>query len=387
MYKRQACGRPRTRCQAGGTSLILANGWQVEVLSGRGGKQPAAILIDTGTQRVLLDAGASLETAHDDGADAWLGRALAKGLDAVLITHDHVDHIGAAHRVPAAIPLYVTAEAAAGLPPGRPWQAMPLRGQWRLERPGARPVLVRTGASGHSLGGVWLHLSDPDDVDGGVFYSGDVSLESTWLAFDVPPRAELALLDASYGMDDTAQPLRQAALAARLDRPTLLPVPPSGRALEMALWLDALGRRDWSMDSACRDVLAQALAAPAHQFAPGVQARLAALQPRARQFDAQAPLLLAADADGQGGEAGRLLADPALRHQVIYTGYMPPALATAAAAGSCMLRWNVHPRLRDLGTLLEVTQASRWLPLFTAQPMPADPGVAPPRDPETRHAA
>ena len=66
---------------------------------------------------------------------------------------------------------------------------------------------------------------------------------------------------------------------------------------------------------------------------------------------------------------------------------MPPALATAAAAGSCMLRWNVHPRLRDLGTLLEVTQASRWLPLFTAQPMPADPGVAPPRDPETRHAA
>ena len=82
---RLACGRPRTRCQAGGTSLILANGWQVEVLSGRGGKQPAAILIDTGTQRVLLDAGASLETAHDDGADAWLGRALAKGLDAVLI--------------------------------------------------------------------------------------------------------------------------------------------------------------------------------------------------------------------------------------------------------------------------------------------------------------
>lgn len=131
---------------------------RVEVLSGLGDKAPAAILVEADGRRLLLDAGGAL---HPDQSMAWVD---GLDVDAVLISHDHIDHIGGVSALPAELPLYCTGEVAAALPSGREWRALPERGQCRIAG-----IPVTTGQAGHSLGGVWLHLG----VDGGVFYSGD----------------------------------------------------------------------------------------------------------------------------------------------------------------------------------------------------------------------
>ena len=62
----------------------------VEVLSGLGEKGPACIRVWTGQEHWLLDVGAGPE-ASSPFDPAWL-----EGADRVLVTHDHVDHIGGA---------------------------------------------------------------------------------------------------------------------------------------------------------------------------------------------------------------------------------------------------------------------------------------------------
>lgn len=224
---------------------------RIEVLSGLGEKAPAAILVEAEGRRLLLDAGGAL---HPGQSSEW-----AKGLDvdAVLISHDHVDHIGGVAALPAELPLYCTAPVAAALPQGREWRPLPARGECRIAG-----ITVTTGQAGHSLGGVWLHLG----VGQGVYYSGDACLESLLFPFDEPPPACVALLDASYGLYDVPQAQCRDALAQQLSEPRVMPVPASGRALEMALWLDAMAPRlgiDWNLDDACRVGLERLLCLPA----------------------------------------------------------------------------------------------------------------------------
>jgi len=49
------------------------------------------------------------------------------------------------------------------------------------------------------VGGVWLHLNY---WGRGLFYSGDFSLESTFISFHYAAESQQALLDASYGLYD-----------------------------------------------------------------------------------------------------------------------------------------------------------------------------------------
>ncbi|WP_290906835.1 MBL fold metallo-hydrolase [Halomonas sp.] len=81
---------------------------RIEVLSGLGDKAPAAILVEAEGRRLLLDAGGVL---HPGQSLAW-----AEGLDvdAVLISHDHFDHIGGVSALPAELPLYCTPSVAYG---------------------------------------------------------------------------------------------------------------------------------------------------------------------------------------------------------------------------------------------------------------------------------
>ncbi|WP_081803501.1 MBL fold metallo-hydrolase [Halotalea alkalilenta] len=326
---------------------------RIEILSGVGGKHPAAILVETAGVRLLLDAGASLCAERPESW--WRGLEV----DAVVIGHDHVDHIGAVARLDPRIPLYATAQTARSLPPGRDWRALPLRGAVDI-----LGVKVRCGQAGHALGGVWLHLG----IGGGILYSGDFSLESALLPFDVPPPASVALLDASYGAYHCALDQAQARIAAAMTGPTLFPVPPSGRALEMALWLQRGWPGEWSMDDACQAALEAALADPqaAELIRPSALAALGRLLERRQGFDPGARLLLAADPDGLGGTMARLLADPRRRHRAIFTGHLDPRGPPGMRTQDLRLRWNVHPRLEDLRWLLERIEAARCVPLFTA---------------------
>src|SRR5690606_9415454 len=112
------------------------NQTQVTVLSGYGGKAPAAILVQACGLRLLLYPGQACDWYH--GLE----------VDAILVTHDHQDHIGALSQLPEHIPVYATASTARSLPAGRTWRELPTRGTTYIG-----DIAVRTGLSGHALGG------------------------------------------------------------------------------------------------------------------------------------------------------------------------------------------------------------------------------------------
>lgn len=326
---------------------------EITILSGLGAKAPAAILIETDKVRLLLDAGGPL----DPGATCeWVSDLEHRGWpDAILISHDHLDHVGSLPQLPHEIPLYCTSEAARALPAGRRWRALASRGEQRIAG-----VCVTTGQAGHSLDGVWLHLA----LGQGIFYSGDICLESAVFPFDPPPPATVALLDASYGRYDQPLAAAQTAIADHLKHPTVMPVPASGRAAEIALWLidnqestHADGERltRLALDDGCRQALTRLLALPATLRRPGIDAKLRELLTTP---PSNAPHLLLVDDDGHRNTWPGF--------HTLHSGYLTPSRRRQVATGKATWRrWNVHPRLTDITTLMGMLKAQELWPLFT----------------------
>ncbi|WP_372799947.1 MBL fold metallo-hydrolase [Paracoccus seriniphilus] len=336
---------------------IDASGAWVEVLSGLGEKGPACIRLWTGNALWVLDAGIGPEpTSPFD--PAWL-----EGCARVFITHDHIDHIGgAAHAIAAGLPIHCTAQTARALPQGARLSPLPETGETVIDG-----VTLTTGRNGHALGGVWLHFA----LGQGLFFSGDWSEESQWFAFDQPPPARTALIDASYHLDDVPQTHRRAALDRLLiqcaGQQLLFPVPPSGRAGELALYLMRHGQV--SLDETCRAATARALqsgslSAGAAQLAPLL----------GRDFDVGSRFLICDTPNAESGmaaqivqlwqETGRIGRDAA----VVFTGHMTAHAREIVAQGGYFLRWNVHPPLSDQIALTCDLGAGRYAPLFCSRP-------------------
>lgn len=324
--------------------------FRIEIISGLNQKAPAAILLSTPSQRILLDAGGALDPESDD----W---AVPDNLDAVLLSHDHIDHIAGLCRLPPHVPVYCSAVTARSLPARHPVQVIAVRGQFRL-----RDLTVTTGSCGHAYGGVWFHF----DVPGGLFYSGDMSMESALFRFDPPPCAEIALVDASYGLYDTPQSQQRAHVANYLRQPTLCPVPPSGRAVEIALLEAQAGRLAIALDDECRAMLMAMAEYDDGSLQTGVQTSLRALRQQLPPFSAAAPLILAADPDGQAGMAGALRAQPDFYHRTLFTGHMNRRARQQWQTGEVdFCRWNVHPTRHCLQRLVMMLGCHALAPLFT----------------------
>ncbi|WP_437890019.1 MBL fold metallo-hydrolase [Phytobacter sp. V91] len=322
----------------------------IEVISGLNGKAPAAILIATPQQRILLDAGGGLEP----DADLW---PVPENLDAVLLSHDHVDHIAGLERLPPGLAVYCTKTTAQALPAGYDIRLIPVRGQFQLA-----DITVTTGSCGHALGGVWFHLA----MAGGIFYSGDISMESSLFHFAMPPPAQIALVDASYGLYDVARHTQWDKLQSLLSLPGLCPVPPSGRAVELALLLARSGRYDIALDAPCMAMLEQMAAHNDGSLRPGVEAELRQLLQVLLPFSLQAGVVLAADPDGQSGMAGELRARSDFHHRTLFTGHLNRVARQQWLDGEVeFCRWNVHPTLRCLQKLVAALACRRLFPLFT----------------------
>lgn len=322
----------------------------IDVISGLNSKAPAAILVTTAQQRILLDAGGALEP----GAELW---PVPDNLDAVLLSHDHVDHIAGLDRLSPTIPVYCTAITAQALPPGRDIRLIPVRGQFSLG-----DITVTSGSCGHALGGVWFHLN----VAGGIFYSGDFSMESAIFHFDTPPPAQVALLDMSYGLYDVAQSAQWDKLQTLFSLPTLCPVPPSGRAVELALLLARAGHLDFALDAPCRDMLRQMVEHNDGSLRQDVERELAQLMNALPSFSPQAHVVFAADPDGQSGMAGELRARGDFHHRTLFTGHLNSAARQQWQNGEVdFCRWNVHPTLSSLQALVAVLGCRKVFPLFT----------------------
>lgn len=331
----------------------------IEILSGLGEKGPACIRLWTGRQLWLLDVGFGPEPTSPFQPE-WL-----EGADAVFITHDHIDHIGGAeHAIAAGLPVHITAQTARALPGGADLRLIPERGQVMIDG-----IKVTTGRNGHALGGVWLHFALGDEA---LFYSGDWSEESEWFALDMPPPAGTALIDASYHLDPVPQSARKAALDAAIEQldpavQVLLPVPPSGRAGELALHLMNRGRV--TLDDTCRAALLDGLQSGG--VSPGASQIVPLLE---QPFDPSARFLICDTPNADDGMAWQIVQawreSGALGRSgaVLFTGHMTAHARDVAALGGFFTRWNVHPPLGDQQKMLARLGAKRFAPLFCRAP-------------------
>ncbi|QJP13100.1 MBL fold metallo-hydrolase [Starkeya sp. ORNL1] len=335
---------------------------RVEAISGFGVKGPAAFLVEIDGRRLLLDCGEGPDNKRRPDLSG-IGT-----LDAVLVSHGHLDHIAALDLVPPEVPVFMTAlvHDLAGDTLTRPTSALPLRGMADI-----LGLRVTTGRNGHAPGGVWLHIADAA-ANESLLYTGDVSRESALYPFDMPPPATLAIVDASYGDYDEPLDIGAAKLVAMAgEGPLLLPAPADGRGLEMAVVLARSGAHV-RLCPAHRHIAEAVIAAEDEVLTAHGRAALAGMLSNAGPLDAGAApegvMIVAKPALGSG--LGRELAvkwrdEPSVR--IAFTGHVGSGTLAAELVGegrASFVRWNVHPPLSDLKAVIAAIAAVEVLPAF-----------------------
>ena len=326
------------------------------VISGVGGKLPAAFLLEIEGYRLLWDLGAGPEPGVRP-AVAAIGQ-----VDALCLTHSHGDHAAALDSWAdiGSPPVYASEITwqqlgEAGVP-AQARRILSLRGQCALG-----PLNLFTGRSGHSPGSIWFHLP----IAGGITYMGDWSRESLLLPFDCPPRARLLITDGSYG--DRNQRLAQQidALALAAQGGAVVTAPLHGRGPEMALQLSARGL-PVVMCPQVREEVAQLLAL--NSLPAAAMLALARLL-RVATPDRWRPdtVIVAADAVADSGLAAQLSHQPDFR--LIFSSHVSSGTRAFEMLQSGMARWlpwNVHPPLDDQLALIRQTAAQKVIPAFVA---------------------
>lgn len=333
----------------------------VRAISGLGGKAPACFLVETGTARFILDLG------EGPGASQFPDLSGIGPVDAILVSHGHADHIGGLHLAGELgnPPIYATAmtRAFAGHPRLQAAQTLPLQGT--LEIAG---TMIETGRAGHAAGGVWMRIGGP----GGLLYTGDLCRESLLYPIDPPLPARTLIVDASYGRyDEDIAPAFDSLTVTARNGPLLLPLPPTGRGVEIAVLLHEAGL-PVSICDQHRHVAGLMVQSDAGTLVPGGRERLGAMLSAAASLEATSAassVMIAANGGATGGVSKalmeRFLSEPEV--QILFTGHIEegtPASALIEKGRASFLRWNVHPRFRDLSWLHGIVRPQTTLYAF-----------------------
>lgn len=336
---------------------------QVKIHGGVGEKGRTCIGVEQDGIRLLLDVGVDTSSLRGPNYYPAITPQELQRLDAIIVTHAHEDHIGALGWCFAngfAGRLLMTAESAAEADATLAAYATPqeraLAGQAATEIIVAGrdfnvgPIAVRTGRSGHVVGGVWCQLSAQGR---NLTYCGDIVPASPVFAMDSLPPCDLLLVDASYGEDRIPASERGAAIIrwlANHPQGAVLPTPLSGRSIELLGLIEG----PIAIHPSMQDALAEQIAASAWLRA-GVSDLLAARLADAASWQEDQPLpaaaLLCDDGMGLAGPSKAALAQARRDgHPVLLTGHIPegsPADAMRAAGKADWLRFPTHPTLPE----------------------------------------
>jgi glyoxylase-like metal-dependent hydrolase (beta-lactamase superfamily II) len=349
---------------------------KLKIHGGIGEKGRTCIGVEHGGTRLLLDVGVDT-SANGSAYYPAITRAELERIDAVIVTHAHEDHVAALGSCLAngfSGRILMTAESARETDATLAAYATPDERKLASQAPieiitsGADtaigPIAIRTGRSGHVVGGIWCHLSAGGRSLG---YCGDVVPDSPVFAMDPLPPCDLLLIDASYGTDRIPAEERGTAIKRWLmahPQGAVLPTPLSGRSVELVGLIDT----PIAINPSMREPLAQQIAASAW-LKPGAADILSARFAEALFWEEGQPLpaaaLLVDDGMGLAGPSRPALAQARReRHPVLLTGGIPkgsPADLMLAAGEAEWLRFPTHPTLPENIAIAAASGAGRVL--------------------------
>lgn len=319
---------------------------ELTALGGFDAKGPACFLLEIDGRRLLLDLGEGPDGGRRPGLEG------VGPVDAVLVSHGHGDHVGAldlAERL-GNPPVHATAPVRALATDPR------LREAQDLPRDGTVAGLrVETGQAGHAPGAVWMRIGGA----GGLLYSGDFAAASRLFPADPMPPAQAAVLDCSYGLRPEALDSQARALLDAIGAgPCLLPAPPDGRGLELALACLDAGLTVRLCDRTRHT--AELLRGFGDWLTPAGAKALERLLHHAGPLDPEGPLegVMIAGGPNCGSGAAQVLGPRAIAAglPVIFTGHLSqgaPAAGWVAAGRARRMNWNVHPDRATLSRALD----------------------------------
>lgn len=328
-------------------------------VSGVGDKSPACFVLEAAGKRIMFDLGEGPEPG------VFPDLSQVANCDALILSHAHIDHIGALHlseQIGSPI-VYATELTFSAIPlsvlPQARRRLLPLQGQCDIAG-----ISAYTGRSGHAPGGIWIYLN----ICKGFIYTGDWSAESNLLPYDLPPLASILITDASYG--DRDQPLSKQfeSIANAAHNGAILSVPPLGRGPELAIafWKKQIPIHLGS--DLCQEIrmLLRAEGVISHE-AQKILHQILANQPEIDAPYHENEIIITTDANAESGHSAELLQELGDKARFIFTGHVPdntPAQRLLAEKKALWLPWNVHPRCSDIIEQVKATKAKIVVPAF-----------------------
>ncbi len=242
---------------------------KIHFLGGTSEYGRASYLLLGEKKSLLLDFGVKrIEKNGKIGQYPLIEENLAKKIDTVFLSHAHDDHVsalpllykrgyqGAVYGEEKTIPLAKTYIAnwmknvkkkGGKLPYEEKWADKVVFSPLSRGENTIKGIRIKTGRTGHMIGSLWF---DFEFCGKKVFYSGDICFESMLFAYDLPDRNfDIAILDASYGTDDTPQKEYKKRLWKAIEKVVdrngsiLFPLPAKGRGVDLMLMLSE--RYEW----------------------------------------------------------------------------------------------------------------------------------------------